>query len=38
LHNLPWAYPKSVMDGTPFTYERDAELINQLKEAIQARL
>lgn len=38
LHNLPWAYPKSVMDGTPFDYERDEELINQLKGTIRARL
>jgi len=37
LHNHPWSYPKSVMDGTPFDYERDKELIKQLSLAIGVR-
>jgi diadenosine tetraphosphate (Ap4A) HIT family hydrolase len=37
LHNLPWSYPKSVMTETVFDYERDKDLIGQLREAIQAK-
>lgn len=38
LHNLPWSYPKQVMNDSQFAYERDRVLIEQLREAIQARL
>ena len=36
-HGLPWSYPKSVMDEIPFNYDRDKELIQQLREAIELR-
>lgn len=35
---LPWSYPKEVVDGVPFDYERDRELIQQIARAIQKRL
>ena len=35
---LPWSYPKSVMDDNLFNYERDRALIEQLRQAILARL
>ena len=38
LHGLPWSYPKHVIDEKVFDYERDKELIQQLRQAIQARL
>ncbi len=38
LYNHPFSYPKSVIGGTPFDYDRDKELMRQLKVAIQARL
>ena len=34
----PWSYPQDVMEGRPFDYERDRELMAQLAEAIQKRL
>jgi diadenosine tetraphosphate (Ap4A) HIT family hydrolase len=34
----PWSYPKEVVDGVPFDYERDRELIQQIAKAIQKRL
>jgi diadenosine tetraphosphate (Ap4A) HIT family hydrolase len=34
LYGLPWSYPKQVMDENPFDYERDKELIGQLRKAI----
>ena len=34
-HNVPWSYPKSVMNEAMFDYERDQELIGQLREAIE---
>ncbi|HSQ16694.1 MAG TPA: hypothetical protein VLM83_03260 [Anaerolineales bacterium] len=38
LHNHPWSYPKSVMNENTFDYEREKELIEKLRQAIQARL
>jgi diadenosine tetraphosphate (Ap4A) HIT family hydrolase len=35
---LPWSYPKKVRDSTIFDFERDKELIQQIKAAIQKRL
>ncbi len=35
---LPWSYPQEQMDANLFDPERDAELIQRLKEAIQKRL
>jgi len=35
---LPWSYPREVMDSVPFNYQRDQELIRQLRKAIQKRL
>jgi diadenosine tetraphosphate (Ap4A) HIT family hydrolase len=34
----PWSYPKEAVDGVPFDYERDRELIQQIARAIQKRL
>ena len=36
-HGLPWSYPKSVSNGTPFSFERDKELIEQLRKAVGVR-
>ena len=38
LHDQPWSYPESVMRENSFDYERDKELIQQLRRAIQAKL
>jgi diadenosine tetraphosphate (Ap4A) HIT family hydrolase len=35
---LPWSYPKSIIDGTMFDYERDQGLIRQLDHSIKKRL
>ncbi len=37
-HGLPWSYPKSVMEADLFDFERDKELIQQLREAIGVRI
>jgi diadenosine tetraphosphate (Ap4A) HIT family hydrolase len=37
-HWLPWSYPKSVMEADLFDFERDKELIQQLREAIGVRI
>lgn len=34
----PWSYPREVLDATPFDFERDKELAQQLAVAIQKRL
>ena len=34
----PWSYPKEVVDGTKFYFQRDQALIQQLALAIQKRL
>jgi diadenosine tetraphosphate (Ap4A) HIT family hydrolase len=34
----PWSYPREVLDATPFDFERDKELAQQLAAAIQKRL
>lgn len=36
--NVPWSYPKEVMDNTLFDYERDRDLILQLRDVIRERL
>jgi diadenosine tetraphosphate (Ap4A) HIT family hydrolase len=35
---LPWSYSQELMDATPFDYERDKALIEQIAWAIQKRL
>lgn len=35
---LPWSYSQSIIDATPFDYERDKVLIQQLNQSIQKRL
>lgn len=34
----PWSYPQETMDGTLFNYERDKDLLLQIKHAIRKRL
>jgi diadenosine tetraphosphate (Ap4A) HIT family hydrolase len=34
----PWSYPRDVMDARPFEAERDRELMEAIKAAIQKRL
>jgi diadenosine tetraphosphate (Ap4A) HIT family hydrolase len=36
--DLPWSYPKDVMDGMKFDSQRDQALIQQLARVIQKRL
>lgn len=35
LHDQPWAYPKNITTGRMFDEERDRELIQQLRKAIE---
>jgi diadenosine tetraphosphate (Ap4A) HIT family hydrolase len=35
---LPWSYPKKMVNGVPFEYERDKELMERISAAIQKRL
>jgi diadenosine tetraphosphate (Ap4A) HIT family hydrolase len=35
---LPWSYSQELIDATPFDYERDKALIEQIAWAIQKRL
>ena len=35
---LPWSYPPSILEATLFDFERDHELIQQLRQALQKRL
>jgi len=37
-NGLPWSYPPSTLEATLFDFERDQELIQQLRQAIQKRL
>jgi diadenosine tetraphosphate (Ap4A) HIT family hydrolase len=34
----PWSYPRETMDGTLFNYDRDKDLLLQIKNAIRKRL
>ena len=36
--NVPWSYPKEVMDNTLFDHDRDRELMLRLGDAIRKRL
>jgi diadenosine tetraphosphate (Ap4A) HIT family hydrolase len=35
---LPWSYPKKMVNGVAFDYERDKELMEQISAAIQKRV
>ncbi len=35
---LPWSYPKNLLDAAAFDFERDQELMGQIAVAIQKRL
>lgn len=34
----PWSYPRETVDGTLFNYDRDKDLLLQIKNAIRQRL
>jgi diadenosine tetraphosphate (Ap4A) HIT family hydrolase len=36
--NVPWSYPKEIMDNTLFDHDRDRELMLRLGDAIRKRL
>ena len=38
LPGLPWSYPRNIMAENLFDYQQDKELIQQIREAIQAKL
>jgi diadenosine tetraphosphate (Ap4A) HIT family hydrolase len=37
-HNHPWAYPRAVMDGSPFDAERDRDLMRRLAADLLRRI